>query len=91
MPEMEAITRLVLQSYSSDLLSKTETRIDWIRREWHLPSIEKGLHSSHDEKDDAEGKVRDLRGRLAEWFPSNTAQDTSSDQEGAKSAKDVKY
>jgi hypothetical protein len=56
-----------------------------------LPCIEKGLQTSHNEKDDAQGKVRDLRSRFAKRFPSNTTQDTSNDQEGAKSAKHVKY
>jgi hypothetical protein len=91
MPEMDAITRLVLQSYSSDLLSQTQTRIGGIRWERDLPRIEKSLQSSDDEENDAEGKVGDLRSRLAKRFPSNTTQDTSSDQEGTKSAKHVKY
>jgi hypothetical protein len=71
--------------------SKTQNMMVWVGWGVYLPRIEKGLHTSDNEKDDAEGEVGDLRSRFAKRFPGNTTQDTGSDQEGAKPAKHVEY
>jgi hypothetical protein len=79
MPEIEATTRLELQSYYKIIRPRT-----------NLPTIEESLKSGDNEQYNTKCKIGDLREGFAQRFPSYTAQYTSNDQESAKATKNIR-